>query len=301
MVKTSKDIENKILDLYLNQKLSTTDVGLKFNLSSTAISNILKRNGFKRRNLSESKKGKLRGTLLPIDEIIKLYKEGLTSRKIADITQCTHRSVLNILHSNKINIRPAGHFNYINPLQEEIVKLYKEGKSINQVRKLTNMSYSGIGRILRNLSIVRTENKNKGMIGIQQSKETKEKVRTTRKKRKENGLYDHIYLKKTGYTYEEFQKTLPEFKKYCKKVRCETNKQPLSELKNYEKRGGAKNKNAYHLDHKYSITSGFRNNVCPKIIGNICNLEMIPWKENLTKSLNCSISLENLLKEYNSK
>lgn len=42
-----------------------------------------------------------------------------------------------------------------------------------------------------------------------------------------------------------------------------------------------------------------KNNISPQIIGNICNLEMIPWKENVTKNLQCFITLDELLKNYN--
>ena len=92
---------------------------------------------------------------------------------------------------------------------------------------------------------------------------------------------------------------MPEFKKYFNGVRCETKKQPLNQLENYEKRGKTGVVDAYHLDHKYSIYFGFKNNIPTQIIGNICNLEMIPWKENVTKNLQCSITLDELLKNYN--
>ena len=63
-----------------------------------------------------------------------------------------------------------------------------------------------------------------------------------------------------------------------------TNKQPLKELKNYEKRGNVGyKKDAYHLDHKISIKYGFENNILPYIIGNIDNLQMLPARENCSK------------------
>lgn len=51
---------------------------------------------------------------------------------------------------------------------------------------------------------------------------------------------------------------------------------------------------AYQLDHKFSIMHGYINKVSPLLIGNIANLEMIPWKANLTKHASSSITLEEL-------
>lgn len=75
-----------------------------------------------------------------------------------------------------------------------------------------------------------------------------------------------------------------------------TEKQNLSSLVNFELRGNhAANINAYHLDHKFSIFEGFRNNIPPYIIGGINNLEFLPWRENIVKSIKCSVSLEELI------
>jgi hypothetical protein len=41
----------------------------------------------------------------------------------------------------------------------------------------------------------------------------------------------------------------------------------------------------------------FKHNIKPEIIGNIKNLEFIPWKENLKKRANCSITIEKLINE----
>jgi hypothetical protein len=81
-----------------------------------------------------------------------------------------------------------------------------------------------------------------------------------------------------------------EFKKYRRKVYYWTEKNDLTQLKNHEKRS----RTGYHLDHKYSITEGFRNNVPPKVIGNINNLEFLPHKVNESKGTKCSITKEEL-------
>ena len=81
-----------------------------------------------------------------------------------------------------------------------------------------------------------------------------------------------------------------EFKKYRRKVYYWTSKNNLTLLENYEKRG----RTGYHLDHKYSISEGFKNNVPPKVIGSIDNLEFICYTDNLSKGTSCSITLEKL-------
>ena len=62
------------------------------------------------------------------------------------------------------------------------------------------------------------------------------------------------------------------------------------------KRG--KSKNEYNLDHKFSVSEGFRNNIPPIIIASIGNLEMIDRDKNFSKGTACSIKLENLFENY---
>ena len=81
-----------------------------------------------------------------------------------------------------------------------------------------------------------------------------------------------------------------EFKKYRRKVYYWTSKNDLTQLEHHEKRS----RTGYHLDHKYSITEGFKNKVPPKVIGSIDNLEFIPYNVNVSKGIKCSIKLEEL-------
>ena len=60
------------------------------------------------------------------------------------------------------------------------------------------------------------------------------------------------------------------------------------------KTGLAGTKDAWHIDHKYSIQMGFKENISPLLIGDINNLEMIPWRENISKNSKCSITKEEL-------
>jgi hypothetical protein len=61
-------------------------------------------------------------------------------------------------------------------------------------------------------------------------------------------------------------------------------------LANFDKRS----KTEYHLDHKYSISEGFKNKVSPNIIGSVYNLEFLLSTDNVRKGTKCSITLEKL-------
>jgi hypothetical protein len=86
-----------------------------------------------------------------------------------------------------------------------------------------------------------------------------------------------------------------EFKKYRRKVYYWTSKNDLTQLRYHEKRS----RGGYHLDHKYSITEGFKNKVPPKVIGSVYNLEFIPYNVNASKGTKCSIKLEELYVLFN--
>tara|TARA_R110000868_G_scaffold12456_15_gene59604 strand:+ start:1235 stop:1537 length:303 start_codon:yes stop_codon:yes gene_type:complete len=79
-------------------------------------------------------------------------------------------------------------------------------------------------------------------------------------------------------------KTVEDYRKYKLKVKRITNKQRLHTLPNYELRGRTGISGAYHLDHIYSISQGFINNIPEHVIGDIKNLRFIPWENNISKS-----------------
>lgn len=54
----------------------------------------------------------------------------------------------------------------------------------------------------------------------------------------------------------------------------------------------------YELDHKFSITEGFKQGVDSAIIGHFANLELIPKSVNRSKRIRCSITLEELITAY---
>lgn len=87
---------------------------------------------------------------------------------------------------------------------------------------------------------------------------------------------------------------LSDYKQYKRKVWQYTNKNNIKELENIKLRG----RNKYHLDHKFSIFEGFKNNIPTYIIGNLINLEMLPEFKNISKGKSCSITKEELISSF---
>jgi len=132
-------------------------------------------------------------------------------------------------------------------------------------------------------------------------KEILKKIKISLKSIQENGksLMSNVSEKRVKKMREDGKliklEEMSDFQIYKMQVNKITNRQHLNTLENFEKRGRADiNKNAFHLDHKFSIKEGFLNNIPTYIIGDISNLEMIPHSDNCSKNYKCSISLENL-------
>lgn len=87
-----------------------------------------------------------------------------------------------------------------------------------------------------------------------------------------------------GENHPNFNPNKTEYNKYKYLVYKETKKFDLSILPNYDKpRKLCGVDGGYQLDHILSIKYGFDNNIDPAIIGNIKNLQFIPWEENRKK------------------
>lgn len=98
-------------------------------------------------------------------------------------------------------------------------------------------------------------------------------------------------------THEEWLEMTDDRKIYYSQVWFHTEKQPLHLLENIEKRSEhSKNPDAYHLDHIVPISYGFKKQISPEIIGDISNLQMLPWLENILKGNKYEGNCENLRK-----
>jgi hypothetical protein len=54
-----------------------------------------------------------------------------------------------------------------------------------------------------------------------------------------------------------------------------------------------------HLDHIYSISEGFKNNIPAEVIGHWTNLRLLPKIENSSKGAKCHKTIEELFEDYN--
>lgn len=77
-----------------------------------------------------------------------------------------------------------------------------------------------------------------------------------------------------------------DFSKYRSEVIKISGRQPLYLLENYDKpRTRCGVEGGYQLDHKVSIKEGYDKNIPPHVIGNLTNLQFIPWEENRRKGI----------------
>lgn len=85
---------------------------------------------------------------------------------------------------------------------------------------------------------------------------------------------------------------------YYNAVRLVTNKNWYENFHTLNGIGSNKRSKDFHLDHIYSISEGFKNNIPPEIIGHWTNLRLIPKIENSSKGAKCHKTKEQLYEDY---
>jgi transposase len=261
-----------------------------------------------------------------INEIVKQYESGVSFSKIALKLKISRDNIKSILIKKNIWIegrnRIKKEFTEIE-IKDIITKYENEGLSCDIIAKHYGVSKRPINRLLKEKGLLKKglsnglkidlTNEQKNIIKKLYIKEYKNSVEIA----DEIGMnknYVNKYLHNCGFRrdkskgtsiglvkrwgnrgYDEYLNSLSEFKEYKKKVISITNKQPIYKLLNYNKRGVSGVDDNYHLDHKFSILRGFKEKIDPNIIGEIKNLEFIPWEENVKKRTNCSITINELI------
>ncbi len=249
------------------------------------------------------------------------YKNrSVLNRAIKLNTDCNKCSHIKFKNKSNMNVRKK-----INEIDIEKIKdLYIKNKlSCDKIGKLFNTSRTPIAKILKDLNLLKNGKSNGVKIVLSEEQEILirnmylfEYKNTTQiaEKLLLSPSRVSLYLVNKGYkrtlsegnfigkiikfhniSPEEYLKKLPEYVKYRRMVDIITRKQPIETLEHFNLRGNYTNDDSYHLDHKYSVLEGFKNGIAPEIIGNIRNLEFIPWKENQSKSSKCSITIEELI------
>jgi hypothetical protein len=98
---------------------------------------------------------------------------------------------------------------------------------------------------------------------------------------------DKTYMQGDSYRNSLSKESTPEYKRYSSRVHRLTKRiyekyKNMINPNNYP-RGLAGIDGIYHLDHILSIRHGFDNNISPEEIAKLENLQMLPWKENISK------------------
>lgn len=261
-----------------------------------------------------------------VNKIISLYENDMSFSKIGLILKRKKNNIKKILIEQGVYVEKRDNIKkeFTKEDVDKIIRLYSiKNLSIIKIGNLFNVGKNPIRRVLIERNLLRKGYSDGKKIYL--SEEQKEKIRVLYldkyKNYKEIGSELNLsagfissYLKIikcrrtisegasiglvkrfSGINYDEYLKRLPKQIKYKQLVLKLTKKQPLYLLKNYEKRGVSGIDGAYHLDHKYSISEGFKNNIKPQIIADLNNLEFIPWEENVKKRTKCSITKEELI------
>lgn len=261
-----------------------------------------------------------------VNQVVKHYVNGVSVGKIASILKICKRNIKPILIEKNVWVENRDEIKKIFNEYETndiIDKYVNEKLSCEVIAKYYNVSKVPINRILKENGLLRKglSNGKKVELTEEQTNQIKklyvEEYKSIEEISKVMNLgkpFVDKFLTKSGFRrnksegvsvglvkrwgnrgYNEYLNSLSEFKEYKKKVISVTNKQPIYKLLNYNKRGVSGVDGNYHLDHKFSIVEGFIQNINPNIIGNIKNLEFIPWEENVKKRTNCSINITELI------
>ena len=92
----------------------------------------------------------------------------------------------------------------------------------------------------------------------------------------------------SGIKHPNYREDTPEYKRYRKKVDLLTEKTYAQHITTINPNSHPRTlcgvEGGYQLDHIISVYEGYKQNIDPKDIADVGNLQMLPWKENLKKS-----------------
>lgn len=112
----------------------------------------------------------------------------------------------------------------------------------------------------------------------------KHKVHSDRLKGRPSSNKGKTYPSSSGENHYKHNPNRSDFMRYKSKVGAVTRKQDISTLENYDKpRGISGTPGVYQLDHIKSIKQGWKEGISPEEIGDISNLQFLPWLENTRK------------------
>jgi predicted DNA-binding protein YlxM (UPF0122 family)/transposase-like protein len=260
-----------------------------------------------------------------VNNIVKLYEDGNSFSKISSMVNIRRDNVKKILMDKNVWVEKRDNIkkDFSSDDVDNIVKKYGEGLSLQKISDLYGVSKSPIKRILKAKNLLRdgysdgkkielsddqitnirnfylndfeTSDEIADKLGLRKSFIDKYLANCGYRRNRSEGSSVGLVSRYRGIKYNDYLKIIDDLKKYKSEVMKITRQQPICKLLNYDKRGASGIDGSYHLDHKFSISEGFKNNISPKIIGDIKNLEFIPWEENVRKRTKCSITIKELI------
>lgn len=142
----------EIVELYTVEMKSTLYISELFKVHKATIQNILRKANVEIRSGSDAM---LKGKVLNEVDIIRLYREGQSRKRIAKKYEVSDAVIKRILKENDIEVR--GIKKIIN--EEELISLYKEGYTTTQLGTKYKVNYTTISNILKSHDVNRRKGK----------------------------------------------------------------------------------------------------------------------------------------------
>lgn len=207
-------------------------------------------------------------------------------RKWVDFLEMDRFNELKNIYSNKWK-------GILNPSKSDNVKIKKNQTIIT--KDLITQICSGYGFEL--LDLIRLDGKRSEFRVLCKNGHISEKKYMTFVSKQRTWKCSRCYYDSVGLNYSDEE--IIKFEKYKKQVRALTAKTYRMHKSVINPNNLTNNRSNFHIDHKYSIYEGFKNNVDVRVISSKENLQMLSSLDNLKKQTNCSISLDELLSKTN--
>ncbi|WP_166820525.1 HNH endonuclease [Thalassoroseus pseudoceratinae] len=151
--KLSKDTKAEIVKRFVSGERSI-DIAKDLNCGKTTVYRIVREAGIQPSSLERERTGRGQGVKRfnerETQEVIAEYQAGGTCKSIATKYECCGRTIANTLNRNGIELRNRGAvWNEVpEETQQEIVRKYQEGSSIQSLHKEHNLTTRNVSRIL---------------------------------------------------------------------------------------------------------------------------------------------------------
>ena len=236
-------------------------------------------------------------------EVSKLYKEGMTHQELADYFSVGSHSIETSLKRTNTPGRRTGKrtkdvdFSKSN----QILKDYQSLKSLSKLSKKYGSKYQ-LANFLRAKGVLQEKN-SEIKVDDRLILELYNKGLTFNEITEQTGYSDWCLgksLKRQGIDTLERRKNETEpYKIYLNAVRRFTKHSWKEHHDKVNPKGLKRGRMDYHIDHIYSVSEGFRNNIPPFIIGHWSNLQMLPYDKNVKKLTRCHKTKDQLFEDFN--